>query len=90
MPLEFALNDVQLTAGDIRRLENADAVATLFAGLGYITHQRRVIGDYALLGLDAADLKQQITRLELIGSDPIDADIKVRVSRLMGNYAELD
>ena len=77
MPLEFDLNDVQLTAGDIRRLENADAVANLFARLGYSVDARRVIGDYALLGLDAAEVKQQITRLELIGSDPTDEDIKI-------------
>ena len=71
------VNDLPLAPSDVRQLESADEIARFFARLGYNVDRRINIPDYALLGLGSADLRQQIHKIELIGTDPADGDITI-------------
>lgn len=77
MLADIRVNDEQLTVSDIRQLENADEIARLFAKLRYDVDGRINIPDYAALGLGTEDLRQQIQKIELIGTDPEDGDITI-------------
>jgi hypothetical protein len=72
---EMRVNDVQLNAGDIRQLENADEIAHFFAKLRYDVDERTNIPDYGMLGMGSEDMRQHIHKIELIGKDPVDGDI---------------
>ena len=67
---EMQVNDEQLDASDIRRLESADEVAHFFARLRYDVDERTNIPDYAVLGMGSEDMRQHIHKIELIGKDP--------------------
>ncbi|GAA5528249.1 N-6 DNA methylase [Herpetosiphon gulosus] len=77
MTQTFASNDVQLTASDIRQLQNADALAGFLARLQYAIDLRTTIDSYAQVGLDSAYLRQEIKHVELLASDPHDQEIKI-------------
>jgi Alw26I/Eco31I/Esp3I family type II restriction m6 adenine DNA methyltransferase len=86
---EMRVNDIELSAADIGALENADAVAHLFARLGYDVDERTTIPDIATLGLDSDDLRQQIFRLELLAVDPVDEEIKIYLFEVRSVTAKL-
>jgi hypothetical protein len=69
---EMRVNDEQLDASDIRRLESADEIAHFFARLRYDVDERTNIPDYAALGMGSEDIRQHIHKMELIGKDPED------------------
>ncbi len=85
----LSVNDAQLTAGDIRPLENADQIAHLFARLGYNVDERINIPDYSALGMSGAELRQQIRKIELIGRDPADGDIVIYLLEVRAVTAKL-
>lgn len=59
--------DRPLTGADLREVSSADAVAALFARLGYDTSARRA-QTAAALGLGAETVQRKLRRLELIAS----------------------
>jgi len=73
---DLPTNDVQLTAGDIGVLENAEQVVHFFAHLGYDVDQNIAL-DHTSLGMDSEDLRQQIRSIHLIGKDPEDEEIVI-------------
>ena len=73
---DLPTNDVQLTAGDIDVLENAEQVVHFFAHLGYDVDQNIAL-DHTSLGMDSEDLRQQIRSIHLIGKDPEDEEIVI-------------
>ncbi|ABX05178.1 hypothetical protein Haur_2540 [Herpetosiphon aurantiacus DSM 785] len=77
MTLDFDSNDIQLNKGDIRQLQNADALAGFLARLQYAIDVRTTIDSYAQVGLDSAYLRQEIKHLELLATDPHDQEIKI-------------
>jgi len=86
---EMRVNDIELTAAEIGALESADEVAHLFAKLGYNVDDRTTIPNIATLGLDSDDLRQQISRLELLAVDPVDEDIKIYLLEVRSVTAKL-
>jgi hypothetical protein len=74
---DMHVNDVQLNASDIRQLENADEIVHFFAKLRYDVDQRINIPDYTVLGMGSEDMRQHIHKIELIGKDPVDGDIRL-------------
>ncbi|MBS1967730.1 MAG: Eco57I restriction-modification methylase domain-containing protein [Chloroflexi bacterium SZAS-1] len=89
MQQDMQLNDIELTASDIRQIENADELAHFFAKLGYNVDQRVNIANYAALGLNDAELRQLIYRIELIGHDPADGDITIYLLEVRSVTARL-
>ena len=83
------VNDLPLAPSDVRQLESADEIARFFARLGYNVDRRINIADYALLGLGSADLRQQIHKIELIGTDPADGDITIYLFEVRSVTAKL-
>ncbi|MFD3163859.1 Eco57I restriction-modification methylase domain-containing protein, partial [Herpetosiphon sp. NSE202] len=73
----FDSNDVQLTRGDIRQLQHADALAGFLARLQYSIDLRTPIDDYAQIGLSSPDLRHEIRHVELLATDPHDQEIKI-------------
>jgi hypothetical protein len=73
---ELQTNDLQLTAGDIGQIENAGQVGGFFARLGYNVNGAVKL-DHAALGMDSADLRQQIKHIRRVGEDPVDGDIVI-------------
>ncbi len=71
-----AANDRQLTAEHIGQLENAQQVVAFFAALGYDA-DRAIPLDHASLGLDSADLRQQIKHIRRVAEDPMEGNIVV-------------
>ena len=86
---DMRVNDLQLTASDIRQLESADEITRFFARLGYDVDGRINIPDYTALGLGSADLRQQIRKIELIGADPEDGDITIYLLEVRSVTAKL-
>ncbi len=89
MTHDARINDEQLTARDIRQLENADEIARFFARLRYTVDERITIADYTILGLGNQDVQQQILRLERIGTDPEDGDITIYLFEVRSVTARL-
>lgn len=83
------VNDVQLTSSDVRQLENADEVVRFFARLGYAVDARHSITDIAALGLLSPDVRQQILKAELIGTDPVDHDVTIYLFEVRSVTAKL-
>ncbi|XSG77558.1 Eco57I restriction-modification methylase domain-containing protein [Herpetosiphon llansteffanensis] len=77
MTQAFDSNDVQLTRGDIRQLQHADALAGFLARLQYSIDLRTPIDDYAQIGLSSPDLRHEIRHVELLATDPHDQEIKI-------------
>lgn len=69
-------NDVQLTAGEVGRLENAPQVINFFARLKYNVDEAMPL-DHAALGLDTGDLPHLVHAIYLVATDPDDVDIRV-------------
>ena len=69
-------NDRPLTAADVGQIENADQLVNFFARLGYNVDQSIRL-DHAALGVDSADLRQQILAIRRVGEDPADGDIVI-------------
>ncbi len=86
---DIQVNDEQLTANDIRQLENADEIAHLFARLRYNVDRRINIPNYDVLGLGSDDLRQHIHRIEQIGTDPVDGDIIIYLFEVRSVTAKL-
>src|SRR6266545_2493975 len=86
---DMRVNDLQLAASDIRQLESADEIAHFFARLRYDVDGRINIPDYAVLGLSSQDLRQQIQKIELIGTDPEDGDITIYLFEVRSVTAKL-
>ena len=86
---DMRVNDLQLTASDIRQLESTDEITRFFARLGYDVDGRINILDYTALGLGSADLRQQIRKIELIGADPEDGDITIYLLEVRSVTAKL-
>jgi type I restriction-modification system DNA methylase subunit len=86
---EMQVNDEQLDASDIRRLESADEVAHFFARLRYDVDARTNIPDYAVLGMGSEDMRQHIHKIELIGKDPEDGDISIYLFEVRSVTAKL-
>src|ERR671919_2398238 len=86
---EMRGNDVQLNAGDIRQLENADEIAHFFAKLRYDVDERTNIPDYGMLGMGSEDMRQHIHKIELIGKDPVDGDISLYLFEVRSVTAKL-
>ena len=73
---ELTTNDIQLTNTDVGQLEDADQVVHFFARLGYnVDHN--ILLDHAALGMDTADLRQQLKQMRLVGKDPVESDIVI-------------
>jgi hypothetical protein len=85
---DLRVNDVDLTESDIRALENADEIAHFFARLGYNVDERAAITNYATLSL-SDDLRHHIHRIELIGRDPVDAEITIYLFEVRSVTAKL-
>ncbi len=62
-------NDRRLTAEHIGQLTDAARVVAFFAHLGYDA-DRAIPLDHASLGLDSADLRQQIRRIQRVAESP--------------------
>ena len=77
MATEIPGNDRDLKTVDIAQIDTPDAVARLFAQLGYAIDDRTLLPDPAAIGLGSADLRAQIRRAELLAKDPVDADIVI-------------
>ncbi|RLT36734.1 MAG: hypothetical protein DWI57_14410 [Chloroflexi bacterium] len=73
---DLSTNDKLLSAADIGQLENADQIVHFFARLGYDVDDSLLL-DHASLGLDTADLRQQLTAIRRVGADPVDGDVVV-------------
>ena len=86
---EMRVNDVQLNAGVIGQLENADETAHFFAKLRYDLNERTNISDYGVLGMASEDMRQHIHKIELIGKDPIDGDINIYLFEVRSVTAKL-
>src|SRR5919108_908848 len=86
---EMRVNDEQLSAGDIRQLENADENAHFFAKLRYGVDERTNIPDYGVLGMGSEDMRQHIRKIELIGKDPVDGDISIYLFEVRSVTAKL-
>ena len=86
---DMPVNDLQLIASDIRQLENADEIMRFFARLGYDVDGRINIPDFGVLGLGSAELRQQIHKIELIGTDPEDGDIVIYLFEVRSVTAKL-
>ena len=86
---DMRVNDVQLNVSDIRQLENADEVAHFFAKLRYDVDQRTNIPDAGVLGMGSEDMRQQIHKIELIGKDPVDGDIRIYLFEVRSVTAKL-
>src|SRR5689334_18061738 len=86
---EMRINDENLTPADIGALENADQVAHFFAKLRYNVDVRTNIPDYATLGIDSEELRQQISRIELLAVDKLDEDIKIYLFEVRSVTAKL-
>src|SRR5215510_1254414 len=86
---EMRVNDEQLDASDIRRLESADEIAHFFARLRYDVDERTNIPDYAVLGMGSEDLRQHIHKIELLGKDPEDGDISIYLFEVRSVTAKL-
>ena len=71
-----ATNDLPLTAARIGQIENADQLVAFFSELGYNV-DRSIKIDHATLGMDSADLRQQIQRIRRVGEDPADGNIVI-------------
>ena len=69
-------DDTPLIANDIGQLENADQIVHFFAHLGYDVDDSLAL-DHSALGLDTADLRQQIRAIRRVGADPVDGDVVV-------------
>lgn len=82
-------NDAQLSANDIRQLENADQLAHFLARLGYNVDGRIAIPDPAALGLSNEDVRQHIHKIELLGEDPVDGDIIIYLFEVRAVTAKL-
>lgn len=73
---DAAANDRQLTAEHIGQLENAQQVIAFFTHLGYDA-DRAIPLDHTSLGLDSADLRQQIRRIQRVAEGPAEGRIVV-------------
>jgi len=85
---EMRIDDVDLTADDIRELENADQVAHFFAKLRYNVDIRRNI-PVAVAPYIKDNLRPEIKNHELIAVDPEDEDIKVYLFEVRSLTANL-
>jgi len=81
-------DDLRLTAGDVGQLENADRVVAFFGGLGYDVDETAGL-DHGALGLDSEDLRQKIRSIRLIGSDPVDQEIRIYLFELRSVTVQL-
>ena len=86
---EMRVNDEQLDASDIRRLESVDEITHFFAKLRYDVDERTNIPDYAALGMGSEDIRQHIHKIELIGKDPEDGDISIYLFEVRSVTAKL-
>jgi hypothetical protein len=86
---DVRVDDVQLKAGDIRQLENANEIAHFFAKLCYDVDARTNIPDYGVLGMGSEDMRQHIHKIELIGKDPVDGDISIYLLEVRSVTAKL-
>ncbi len=68
--------DLDLTPGDIGRLENREALIALFARLGYNVDDAAKT-PHSSLGLDAEDLKHQVHSIYRLAADPEDGEIVI-------------
>ena len=71
-----ASNDRRLTAEHVGSLVDAQGIVNFFAYLHYDT-DRAIALDHASLGLDSADLRQQIRRIQRVAEDPMEGNIVV-------------
>ena len=69
-------NDCRLTAARVGQIENAEQLVAFFAALGYNV-DRSIKIDHGTLGMDNADLRQQIQRIRRVGEDPADGNIVI-------------
>jgi hypothetical protein len=73
---DLRTDDIRLTMADIGQIENAQQVDRFFAGLGYNVDDAINLG-HAALGMESADLRQQIRQIRRVGQDPADGEIVI-------------
>ena len=86
---EMQVNDEQLEASDIRQLESADEIARFFARMRYDVDERTNIPYYNALGMGSEDMRQHIRKIELLGKDPEDGNIRIYLFEVRSVTAKL-
>lgn len=84
----YPTNDKRLTNEQIGQLENPDQLIHFFALLGYNVDQATPLNHIAL-GLDSADLRQQVQKIFLIGNDPLEGEITIYLMELRSVTVQL-
>ncbi|MDX2076008.1 MAG: TaqI-like C-terminal specificity domain-containing protein [bacterium] len=69
-------NDVTLTSGDIRGLENPETLAKFFHYLGYDVSNSGKI-DHSAINMDTQDMRYWVDDIYTIGTDPQDRQIEI-------------